>query len=140
MYSIESKSDIILTQPIRLLGFRSIPFILTPMTTVSQRFNEAEKLKDQGKTDEAISMLQQILAEDETHVLAHLTLARIFTQTGQHAEAVVHAEKACQLEPDDSTNFTVLSVTYQRAWAGTQDLSYIQKAEDAMARSRMIGH
>ncbi len=109
------------------------------MTTTSQRLNEAEKLKDQGKLDEATSLLTSILAEDANHVLSHMMLARIYTQTGRHAEAVQHAEKACELEPNDSTNFTVLSVTYQRAWAGTQDQSYIQKAEDAMARSRMIG-
>lgn len=110
------------------------------MTTAAQRFNEAEKLKDQGKLEEAEAILTAILVDEPEHVLSHLTLARIFTQTGRHEEAVKHAEKACELEPTDSTNFTVLSVTYQRAWAGTQDLRYIQMAEDAMARSRMIGH
>jgi tetratricopeptide (TPR) repeat protein len=110
------------------------------MTSAMQRFNEAEKLKDQGKIEEAASILNSILADDPAHVLSHLTLARIYTQTGRHQEAVQHAEKACELEPTDSTNFTVLSVTYQRAWAGTQDQRYIQMAEDAMARSRMIGH
>jgi tetratricopeptide (TPR) repeat protein len=108
--------------------------------TVMQRFNEAEKLKDQGKLDDASSILNAILVDEPDHVLSHLTLARIYTQTGRHEEAVRHAEKACELEPTDSTNFTVLSVTYQRAWAGTQDQRYIQMAEDAMARSRMIGH
>jgi len=109
------------------------------MTTISQRLNEAEKLKDQGKLDEATSHLVGILAEDDCHVLSHMMLARIYTQTGRHAEAVQHAEKACELEPKESTNFTVLSVTYQRAWAGTQEQRYIQLAEDAMARSRSIG-
>jgi hypothetical protein len=56
-----------------------------------------------------------------------------------HELAIKHAEEACRLEPNDSFNFTVLSVTYQRAWAGTQDQRYITMAEDAMARSRMIG-
>jgi Flp pilus assembly protein TadD len=109
------------------------------MTTTTQRLNEAEKLKDQGKPEEAAAILTEILAEDPKHVLAHLTLARICTATGKHEDAVKHAEMACQLEPNDSTNYTVLSVTYQRAWAGTQDQRYIQMAEDAMARSRMIG-
>jgi Flp pilus assembly protein TadD len=109
------------------------------MTTAMQRFNDAEKLKDQGKLEESAALLTQILADEPGHVLAHLTLARICTATGKHEEAVKHAEEACRLEPNDSTNFTVLSVTYQRAWAGTQDLRYIQMAEDAMARSRMIG-
>ena len=109
------------------------------MTNTAQRLNEAEKLKDQGKLDEAANLLTGILAEDDSHVLSHMMLARIYTQTGRHAEAVQHAEKACELEPNDSTNFTVLSDTYQRAWAGTQEQRYIQMAEDAMARSRSIG-
>ncbi len=46
--------------------------------------------------------------------------------------------KACELEPQDSFNFTALSVTYQRAWAGTQDQQYITKAEDAMAKAQML--
>jgi Tfp pilus assembly protein PilF len=109
------------------------------MTTILKRLNEAEKLKDQGKFDEAVVLLEGILTEDPNHVLSHLTLAKICTATGQHAKAVEHAEAACRLEPDDSTNYTFLSVTYQRAWAGTQDQRYITMAEDAMARSRMIG-
>jgi cytochrome c-type biogenesis protein CcmH/NrfG len=109
------------------------------MKTTAQRLNEAEKLKDQGKLPEATALLEGILVDDANHVLSHMMLARIFTQTGRHEEAVKHAEKACELEPNESTNFTVLSVTYQRAWAGTQDQRYIQLAEDAMARSRMIG-
>jgi Flp pilus assembly protein TadD len=108
------------------------------MSTVSERYNAAEKLKDQGKVEEAATLLQQILADDDSHVLSHLTLARICTQLGKHEDAVKHAERACELEPNESMNFTVLSVTYQRAWAGTQDQRYITMAEDAMARSRML--
>lgn len=109
------------------------------MSNTSQRYNEAEKLKDQGKPEEAAAILNEILATEPTHVLSHLTLARILTQAGKHAEAVEHAEKACEIEPNDSFNFTVLSVTYQKAWAGTGNQDFIRLAEEAMARSRMIG-
>jgi Tfp pilus assembly protein PilF len=109
------------------------------MSTVTQRLNEAEKLKDQGKLEEAAVLLNGILADDADNVLSHMTLARIYTRMDRHLEAVKHAERACELEPNDSTNYTVLSVTYQRAWAGTNEHKFIQMAEDAMARSRMIG-
>ena len=46
------------------------------------------------------------------------------------------AEKAVELEPGDPFNYSALSVTCQRAFEGTKDPIYIQKAEDAMARSR----
>lgn len=106
------------------------------MSDIHAQYNEVEKLIDDEKFSEAIEQLNQILAIDDSFVLGHLALARVYTKTGQHAEAVVHGERACQLQPEDPFNFTALSVTYQRAWAGTQEHSYIAKAEDAMARAR----
>ena len=35
-------------------------------------------------------------------------------------------------------SFTALSVTYQRAFAGTNQMGYIRLAEEAMERSRML--
>lgn len=109
------------------------------MTTTKERFKEAETLKDQGKIEEARDVLESLLVDAPEHVLSHLTLARIFTQLGDHDKACKHAEQACQLEPNEAFNYTILSVTYQKAWAGTQDQRFIQLAEDAMARSRMLG-
>lgn len=108
------------------------------MSDLIAKYNEAEKLKDQGKHDEAVAMLQEILGEDPSHVLSHLTLARIFTQTGRHLEAIEHGRKACELEPTDAFNYTALSVTYQKAWAGTGERSFIGLAEDAMAQARSL--
>nr|WP_146456801.1 tetratricopeptide repeat protein [Rubripirellula tenax] len=103
------------------------------------KYNEVEKLIDAEKFEEAIAGLNEIVAQDDTFVLAHLALSRAYTKTGQHDLAIAHGEKACELEPTDSFNFTALSVTYQRAWAGTQEQVYITKAEDAMAKAQSIG-
>jgi tetratricopeptide (TPR) repeat protein len=108
------------------------------MSDIHSHYNEVEKLIDDEKFPEAIEGLKKIVEQDESFVLAHLALARVYTKTGQHAEAIAHGEKACELEPTDPFNFTALSVTYQRAWAGTQDQQYITKAEDAMARARQV--
>lgn len=108
------------------------------MNTIHERYNAAEKLKDSGELEQAKDMLLAIVADAPEHVLSHLTLARIFTGLGEHEQAISHAEQACTLEPTESFNFTLLSVTYQRAYAGTGDHKYIRMAEDAMARSRML--
>jgi tetratricopeptide (TPR) repeat protein len=108
------------------------------MSDIHDKYNQAEQLKDQGQPDEAVAILQEILATDPGHVLSHLTLARIFTQTGRHAEAIIHGMKACELEPNDGFNFTALSVTYQKAWAGTGDRQFITMAEEAMAHARSL--
>lgn len=109
------------------------------MSDLHTRYNQVEKLLDDEKYDEAIEGLKGLVSEDESFVLAHLALARAYTKTGKHAEAIQHAEKACELEPQDAFNHTALSVTYQRAWAGTQDQTFITKAEDAMAKAHSLG-
>ena len=108
------------------------------MSDLHSLYNEAEKLKDDGNLEEAIGKLQAIIEQDDTFILAHLTLAVLFGRVNKHEEAVQHGEKACELEPNEAFNFTAMSVTYQRAFAGTQNQQYIQKAEDAMARAHMI--
>ena len=85
--------------------------------------DEAEKLKDAGKLEEAVQKLQQLLEVDRSHVLSHLALAVIYGRLQQHEAAVKHGELACELEPNEPFNFTAMSVTYQRAWAGTQSKS-----------------
>ncbi len=108
------------------------------MSDLHSLYSEAEKLKDDGNLEEAISKLQAIIEQDDTFILAHLTLAVLFGRVNKHEEAVQHGEKACELEPNEAFNFTAMSVTYQRAFAGTQNQQYTQKAEDAMARAHMI--
>lgn len=108
------------------------------MSDIYVKYNEVEKLLDQEKYEEAIPELKAILAEDDTFVLAHLALSRACTKTDQHELAIVHGERVCELEPEDAFNFTAMSVTYQRAWAGTQNQDYIRKAEDAMARAQQL--
>lgn len=98
--------------------------------------NEAEKLKGEGKNDEAIAKIHEALAIDENFVRAHLALAVLYHKTEDHVKSVEHAEKAFQLEPDDPFNAAALSVTYQRAFEGTRDPIYIQKAESVNTNMR----
>ena len=109
-----------------------------PTSETVECYRQAEQLKEEGDLEGAAKKLQEVLEIDPQHVLAHLTLAHIYSRTGEHAKAVEHGEKACEFEPDDAINFTALSVTYQRAFAGTQNMDFIRKAEDAMARAQAI--
>ncbi len=54
------------------------------MSDLHTKYNAVEKLIDQEKFEEAIAGLNEIVAEDETFVLAHLALGRVYTKTGQH--------------------------------------------------------
>ncbi len=97
---------------------------------------EADALRGSGKYEEAIGKIQEALAVDPNFARCHMALAVLYHHTQQYELACQHAEKACELEPGDSFNLAALSVTYQRAFEGTRDPIYIQKAELAMARSR----
>jgi len=108
------------------------------MPTSDELYNEADRLKDEGKTAEAVAKLEELLAADASYALAHSALAVLLGRLNRHAEAIEHARKVCELEPNDAFSFTALSVTYQRAFAGTNERQYIQAAEDAMARAQMI--
>ena len=98
--------------------------------------NEADQLKVDGKYDEAIAKLEEALAIDEKFARAYLGLSVLYHKKEQYKKSVEMAEKAVELEPGDPFNYSALSVTCQRAFEGTKDPIYIQKAEDAMARSR----
>lgn len=101
-------------------------------------YDEADKLKDAGQLDAAAAKLREALVVDSNYALAHSALAVVLQKLGQHEEAIQHARKACELEPNDPFSFTALSVTYQRAFAGTNNMQYIRMAEDAMEQSRML--
>lgn len=101
-------------------------------------YDEADKLKDEGKLDEAVTKLNEALAADPNYALAHSALAIIQQRLGKHEEAIQHARRVCEIEPNDAFSFTALSVTYQRAFAGTNNMQYIRMAEDAMEQSRML--
>jgi len=108
------------------------------MPTIHELYDEADRLKDAGKLDEAVAKYEEILGQDEAYALAHAALAVVLGKLDRHDEAIRHAQQVCELEPNDPFSHTQLSVIYQRAYAGTDNHQYIHAAEEAMARSRMI--
>ena len=108
------------------------------MSEINAMLSQAETLKDEGKFDESIALLLEILEEDPQHAICHFTLAVLYGKVDQHDKAVEHGETAVALDPTDPFSYTAMSVTYHRAYAGTDDHSYITKAEDAMEKSRQV--
>jgi tetratricopeptide (TPR) repeat protein len=108
------------------------------MSTSSQRYNAAEKLKDAGDLEKAAELVEQLLADDPDYVLGHMMLGKIYVDLGKYDQAIEHNRRAVELEPNEALNHSALSVSYQRAWEGTRDPRYIQMAEDAMARSHRL--
>lgn len=108
------------------------------MADPSTLYDEADKLKDAGELEAAAAKLEQALEIDADYSLAHAALAVVQQKRGLHEEAIAHAQKVCELEPTDAFSFTALSVTFQRAFAGTGEQKYIALAEEAMDKSRRV--
>jgi predicted Zn-dependent protease len=101
-------------------------------------YDQAERLKEEGKLDEAAANLEELVQNEPDYALAHSALAVVLQKLNRHDDALKHAVRVCELEPRDPFSFMALSVTYQRAFAGTGNHHYIHMAEDAMARARML--
>jgi len=100
---------------------------------------EVDQLKADGKLPEAIEKMKQALAIDDNFARGHLTLSVLYGKVEEHLKSVEHAERVVQLEPNEKFNYVALSETYRRAFEGTRDTSFIQKAEDAKARAASGG-
>ncbi len=101
------------------------------MPTNEQLYDDAERLKDAGKLEEAVAVLEKLLEQDPNYALAHSALAVHYGKLKRHDEAIRHGLKVCELEPNEPFSFTAMSVTFQRA-------GRIPEAEEAMARARML--
>ena len=105
------------------------------MTSREDRYAAAESLKNAGQLAEAVAALEALTADEPGFALAHSALAAWCTRLERHEEAIRHARKVCELEPNDPFSFTALSVACMRG-------GRIPEAEEALARSRMLqgGH
>ncbi len=111
------------------------------LTSTTQLYDEADRLKDDGQCEAAIEKLQSLLAIDDGYVLANSAPAVVYGKVNQHDKGIEYGVRVSELEPNDSFSWTALSITYQRAFAGTNEHKYIQMAENAMSKSKMMtGH
>ena len=76
------------------------------MASVHELYAEGEKLKDEGKSEEAIEKFLEALKVDETFTLGHLALAVMYGKAGDQPAAIKHGLRACELEPNDPFSFT----------------------------------
>ncbi len=102
-------------------------------------YDDGERLKGDGKLEEAVAKFNEALAQEPNYALAHFALAVVHGKLNQHQQAVEHAEKAVQLEPREAFSYSALSVTYHRAFEATRDMRYVELAEQAKTRAHEMG-
>lgn len=85
------------------------------MPTIDEQYDAAIALQQAGDLDGAIAQLEAILGEKPDFALAHAALGVFYGKLDRHGEAVEHARKVCELEPEDPFSFMALSLTCQKA-------------------------
>jgi predicted Zn-dependent protease len=98
------------------------------MPTVDEKYDEAIALQQQGKLEEAVGKLDELIDEAPDFALAHAALSVFHSKLERHEKAVEHARAVCRLEPDDPFSFMAMSIICQKAGLRTD-------AEQAMGEA-----
>jgi len=100
-------------------------------TDPDKLYDAANALKEQGDLEGCVNALMEILKVAPDHQQTHMALGVHLQKLGRNDDAITHAKRVAELNPQDAFSYTQLSVIYQRC-------GKIQEAEDAMARAREI--
>ncbi len=98
------------------------------MATADQLYDEAIGLQQDGKLEEAVSKLEDILVSNPDFTLAHAALGVFYGKLGRPDEAVEHAKRVCELDPEDPFSFMAMSLICQRS-------GRIAEAEEALGKA-----
>ena len=98
------------------------------MSSAEQMYDEAVELKEAGKLEAAVGKLEELVEQHPDHALGHAGLGVYYGKLDRHEEAVEHAQKVCDLEPDDPFSHMALSIICQKA-------GKIPEAEQAMNKA-----
>lgn len=99
------------------------------MTTPMERYDACTKRFRDGQMTEAIDELQKLTEEFPDFALAYNALGAYYKKNEDFDRAIQCAEKYCELEPEDSFGYSILS-SYCIA-SGEKE-----KAEDALMRAQ----
>lgn len=93
------------------------------MSTVQEQYDEAIQTAEKGDVTSAVEQLTALAEAEPDYVLAHAALARFYSKLENHEKAVEHAEKVCQLEPEDPFSYVAKSIVCVEAGdrAGAED-------------------
>ncbi|NBR13846.1 MAG: hypothetical protein EBU01_04590 [Crocinitomicaceae bacterium] len=78
-----------------------------------KNFHEGVRFKINGQIDEALSMFDKCLLEDEKDDATHFAMAQLFLMKEDVASATIHTQKALDADPNNSYYQSELAFMYQ---------------------------
>lgn len=98
------------------------------MPTAEDRYDEAIALKEAGNLEEAVAQLEKLVEDEPDYALAHAGLSAFYSKLDRHEQAVEHAQKVCELDPEDPFSYMSKSLICQKA-------GRIAEAEQALTQA-----
>jgi len=77
-------------------------------------YDQAVDLRDAGDKPAAIAKLEEAIGINPDFAIGHGMLAKLYADLADTDNAILHAKKVVELEPEDTFSYTALSVIYQR--------------------------
>ena len=99
------------------------------MATQEEMYDEAIQLQQQGDMEGSIGRFHELLEQHSDYALAHAALSVFYSKLEKHDQAVEHAQKVCELEPEDPFSFVAMSLICQKA-------GRLSEAEQALMQAR----
>ncbi|MEI6846195.1 MAG: tetratricopeptide repeat protein, partial [Candidatus Firestonebacteria bacterium] len=91
-----------------------LPLLVFSADKGRETFKEGVELANQGRYDEAIVKLKQVLDYGSLNADAHLNLAIVFANKNDYDSAVKEAELAATARPDSLTTQYLLGMLYEK--------------------------
>ncbi|CDM94280.1 MAG: CheR family methyltransferase [Limnospira sp. PMC 1291.21] len=76
----------------------AIPTASEQAIAISQSLEEAKKLINQKAYNEALKKVQEFVANHPQNFDAHYLMAKIYANSGQHDQAILHCQKALEIQ------------------------------------------
>jgi Flp pilus assembly protein TadD len=109
------------------------------MPTKETLYDEAIEIQQGGDLEGAVDKLQELVKQDATYALAHAALSVFYSRLERHDEAIAHADKVCELEPQDPFSFVAKSLVCQKAGRIPEAERAMMEARRAQVASQMGG-
>lgn len=106
------------------------------MPTIEELYDEAIKIQQEGKLEEAVNKLQSLVEQAPDYALAHAALSVFYGKLEKYDEAVEHGKKVCELEPTDPFSFVALSLICQKAGQMGEAETALMQARQAQMEGR----
>ena len=96
-------------------------------------YDEAIAKQRSGDAVAAIEMLRQLLAQEPNYMLAHNALGVLYSRQGKIDQAIEHAKRVCEIEPEDNFGYAILSTLCLKN-------DRREEAEEALMKANQIRH